>query len=63
MFIQVKELVAFNNFSGYWLSWTLGCNLYTHDGRHGNHMQEQAMEEIFSWDTAGWPIVIAITFL
>ena len=45
---------SFNNFSGYWLSWTFkeALNLYTHDKEGWKSMQEQAMERDFSWDTA-----------
>ena len=45
---------SFNNFSGYWLSWTFkeALNLYTHDKEAWKSMQEQAMERDFSWDTA-----------
>ena len=45
---------SFNNFSGYWLTWTFkeALNLYWHDQEAWHNLQIQAMERDFSWDTA-----------
>ena len=45
---------SFNNFSGYWLTWTFkeALNLYWHDQEAWRSLQIQAMERDFSWDTA-----------
>ena len=45
---------SFNNFSGYWLTWTFkeALNLYWHDREAWRSLQIQAMERDFSWDTA-----------
>ena len=45
---------SFNNFSGYWLTWTFkeAISLYAQDKEAWQSLQEQAMTRDFSWDTA-----------
>lgn len=45
---------GFNNFSGYWLNWTLdlATHLFREEPETWKQLQEQAMESDFSWDTA-----------
>ncbi|MBP2622617.1 glycogen synthase GlgA [Streptococcus oricebi] len=45
---------SFNNFSGYWLTWTFkeALSLYSQDKEAWKSLQEQAMDRDFSWDTA-----------